>query len=66
MEQFNFSSKLTSIKQNVSSFLLCAITFRGPPQGSQLGPAFAKAATAPFLLSNVYWMLFPYSKGVVR
>ena len=43
MKNFNFSSKFTFIYQNVSFFTLCTITFRGLSQGSQLGPAFAKA-----------------------
>ena len=32
---------------NQTPFLPCTITFKGPPLGSQLGPAFAKAGTAP-------------------
>ena len=45
INQFNFSSKLKFIYQNVSHFLTLNSNFRGPPKGSQSGPAFAKAGT---------------------
>jgi hypothetical protein len=54
MDHFNFSSKFKSIHQDVSPFLLCTITFRGPTQGSQSGLAFAKAGTG---IQSVYIQL---------
>jgi hypothetical protein len=35
-------------------FLLCTVTFRGPPQGSQSGPAFAKAGTGCFDIKRIW------------
>jgi len=45
MDHFNFSSKLMFIHQNVSIFLLCAVTFRARPKDSNWAPALAKAGT---------------------
>ena len=39
-------------------FLLCKITFRGPPQGSQSGPAFAKYHPNGLCLNYLSWCIF--------
>jgi hypothetical protein len=53
-DHFNFSwKKLTFIHQNNSPF--CAPhnkVFKGPPQESQSGPAFAKTGTEAFVMSR--------------
>jgi len=45
VDHFNFSSKLMFIYQNVSIFLLCAVTFRARPKDSNWASALAKAGT---------------------
>ena len=35
--------------------MLCTLTFRGPPQGSQTGPAFAEASTACCTYGALWW-----------
>jgi hypothetical protein len=52
MDQFNFPSKLTFMHQKSQSFILLCTTFWRPPQGLQLGPAFAKASTGPYMSSQ--------------